>query len=242
MTTSAEPRGLDPAQAVSNLATPRSKIDGSATGGTVTATLTAGGATVDPSATKVPADATFSYVAPDQAGKSGTISLEARSRRGVGKTTLDLTTAARPTVTITSKVTYTLAGGYSGTATIDLTMRPSPDGTYTGTAEVRMRRSMRMMQTRCTRASWTETIDLVGTISGQGGDQVLSISTNGSAPRGKHRPMKCTTGPVTVKSQTPLLSSSLFGEVRVRLVDGDQPYLATAVPGTVSGTVTVNLG
>jgi hypothetical protein len=93
-TPSAGPKDLDPGQVVSVMATPRSKIDGGATGGSVTASLTAGGATVAPAATKVPADATFSYVAPDQAGKSGTVSLEARSRRGVGKATLELTTGA----------------------------------------------------------------------------------------------------------------------------------------------------
>jgi hypothetical protein len=92
VTPSAGPKGLDPGQVVSVTAAPRSKIDGSAVGGSVTASLTAGGATVAPSAKKVPADATFSYVAPDQAGKSGTVSLEARSRRGVAKATLDLMT------------------------------------------------------------------------------------------------------------------------------------------------------
>jgi hypothetical protein len=240
-TPSAGPKDLDPGQVVSVLAAPRSKIDGTATGGSVTASLTAGGATVAPSATKVPADATFSYVAPDQAGKSGSVTLEARSKRGVGKATLDLSTGARPTVTITGKVKYAFSGGTSGTAAIDLTMRPSPDGSYTGTAEVRMTGSMKMLQTRCARAKWIEAIDLSGTLTSQGDDQVLVISTTGSAPRGRSRPMKCTTAGITVRSGTPLLSSSLFGEVRVRLADGKQAFLVTVAPGTVTGTVTVRL-
>jgi hypothetical protein len=49
------------------------------------------------------------------------------------------------------------------------------------------------------------------------------------------------TAGITVPSRTPLLSSSLFGEVRVRLADGEQAYLAKAVPGEVTGTLTVKL-
>jgi hypothetical protein len=47
--------------------------------------LTAGGVSVDPNASPVPADATMTYVAPDQPNQSGTVSLEARSKRGVAK-------------------------------------------------------------------------------------------------------------------------------------------------------------
>ena len=227
-TPSAGPKGLDPGQVVSLTAAPRSKIDGSAVGGSVSAALTAGGATVAPSDTKVPADATFSYSAPDQDGGSGTISLEARSKRGVGKATLDLATSVMPTVTIAANLRYTFSGGASGTATIDLTMKPSPDGSYTGTAEVHMTGSMKMLQTKCERAKWTETIELSGIVTSEDDDQVLVISTTGEAPRGKSRPMKCTTAGTTVPSRTPLLSSSLFGEVRVHLADGEQAFLATA--------------
>ena len=53
--------------------------------------------------------------------------------------------------------------------------------------------------------------------------------------------MECTTAGVTVQSGTPLLSSSLFGEARVRLVDGDQAFVVTVAPGKVSGTVRVKL-
>ena len=93
VTPSAGPKDLEPSQEVSVLAAPRSKMDGAPAGGSVKAVLTAGGATVSPSATKVRADATFSYVAPDQIGRSGTVALEARSKRGVGKATIEFTTA-----------------------------------------------------------------------------------------------------------------------------------------------------
>jgi hypothetical protein len=101
---SAGPRDLQPGQAVSLTAAPRSKIDGAAVGGSVTAGLTAGGATVTPSATKVAADASFTYVASEQAGKSGTVTLEARSKRGVAKATLELTTAAGRSYEISGSV------------------------------------------------------------------------------------------------------------------------------------------
>ena len=239
-TPSAGPKDLEPGQVVSLLAAPRSKIDGAAVGGSVTAVLTAGGATVAPSATKVPADATFTYAAPDQIGKSGTVSLEARSKRGVAKASVNLTTAAAHTVTITGPLKYAF-NGFTGTATIDLMMSRSPDGTFRGTAQVRMTGSMKMMQTSCKRAKWTETIDLTGELTGEFGGQVLVISTTGVAPQGRSRPMPCTTAGVTVRSVTPLLSSSLFGGARVRLVDGDQAFTVTAAPGDVSGTVKVKL-
>ncbi|MEI8238900.1 MAG: hypothetical protein WCI22_05725 [Actinomycetota bacterium] len=95
------PTGLRPGQTVSVLTTPRSKLDGTPTGGKVTATLASGGKSIDPAGTKVPADATFHYVAPDEAGKGGSVSFESRSKRGVGKATIDFGT----------KGAYTASGG-----------------------------------------------------------------------------------------------------------------------------------
>ena len=67
-------------------AAPRSKVDGAPTGGNVTATFVAGKLAVEPNGSKVPADAAFVYTAPtDDLPMFGTVSLEARSRRGVGK-------------------------------------------------------------------------------------------------------------------------------------------------------------
>lgn len=88
------PSGLEPGATSTINAAPRSRIDGSAAGGSVTATLSAGGASVDPSESKVPADATFTYTAPDEKDKTGTVSLEARSRRGIAKATIDFDTKA----------------------------------------------------------------------------------------------------------------------------------------------------
>ena len=51
--------------------------------------------------------------------------------------------------------------------------------------------SMKMLQTRCERAKWTEAIDLSGVVTSEDDHQVLVISTSGAAPRGRSRPMKC---------------------------------------------------
>ena len=94
-TASPGPKGLAPSSTAEISAAPRSKIDGGPVGGTVTAALTAGGASVEPLSTKVPADATFNYLAPDEPNKSGAVSLEARSKRGVAKADITLDTAAQ---------------------------------------------------------------------------------------------------------------------------------------------------
>ena len=112
------PKGLEPGSSSTVSAAPRSKIDGAPTGGTVTATLSAGGANVEPSSTPLPADAEFTYLAPDERNKSGTVSLEARSRRGVGSAAVDLDT---------SQTSYTATyngGGIGITGTIDDLSQP----------------------------------------------------------------------------------------------------------------------
>jgi hypothetical protein len=66
-------------------AAPRSAIDGGKVGGNVTATM-AGELTLEPNGSPVPADAGFVYTAPtDNLPKNAKVSLESRSRRGVGK-------------------------------------------------------------------------------------------------------------------------------------------------------------
>jgi len=83
-TNPAKTKGLKPSTAVSISAQPRSKVDGKPTGGTVTGKLN-GGSSLNPAGSPVPADATFAYVAPDKEDERATVSLEARSLRGVGK-------------------------------------------------------------------------------------------------------------------------------------------------------------
>ena len=94
VTPSEGPLGLAPATVVSVHAQPRSKLDRAPTGGMVTATLTGGGAFVDPNGSPVQADADSSYTAPDEPDKGGTVAYESRSRRGVGKAELTFRTSA----------------------------------------------------------------------------------------------------------------------------------------------------
>jgi hypothetical protein len=93
-TASPGPKGLKPGDTSTITAAPRSKIDGAPTGGDVTAVLTAGGQSVEPSGSKVPADATFRYLAPGETGQQATVAFESRSKRGVGKATIDFDTKA----------------------------------------------------------------------------------------------------------------------------------------------------
>ena len=62
------------------------------TGGTVQALLSAGEKAVDPSSTPIPVDAVFEYSASDEPNKTGTVSLEARSKRGVGRVDINFDT------------------------------------------------------------------------------------------------------------------------------------------------------
>jgi hypothetical protein len=107
---SAGPTGLATSASVTITAAPRSKVDGGAVGGKVTALLTGGESAVSPSSTPLPADAQFTYDAPSEVDKTGTVSLEARSRRGVAKATIDFDT---------KKSGYVASGGtevtFSGT-------------------------------------------------------------------------------------------------------------------------------
>lgn len=90
--TSEGPTGLQPGATVDITATPRATSDGAPTGGTVVATLTSGGAAVEPDGSPLDAPASFVYTAPDQPDQNGTVSLVATSRRGIGRSTVDLDT------------------------------------------------------------------------------------------------------------------------------------------------------
>lgn len=94
ITPSAGPDGLDPGQVVPVLAEPRSKVDGSPTGGNVTATLKAGVQSVEPNGSPVPADANSNYTAGPEQDQSGTVAYESRSKRGVGKAEVTFNTGA----------------------------------------------------------------------------------------------------------------------------------------------------
>jgi hypothetical protein len=70
---------------------PRAKSDGASVGGTVTATLN-GESSLQPASGKVQADAKYGYAAPTKKNESATVEFEARSKRGVGRATLEFDT------------------------------------------------------------------------------------------------------------------------------------------------------
>lgn len=82
--------GAKPDTRYTVFAEPRAKKDGMPTGGTVRATLK-GTSALDPQG-KVKADATFDYRNPAKKGERASIDFEARSKRGVGKATLEFDT------------------------------------------------------------------------------------------------------------------------------------------------------
>lgn len=82
--------GARPNTAYMLFAEPRAKSDGAPAGGTVTATLS-GGNRLNPTG-KVRADAQFDYQNPEKKDQSASIDFESRSKRGVGKATLEFDT------------------------------------------------------------------------------------------------------------------------------------------------------
>ncbi len=84
-------KGIRPSTAFDIEAIPRAKADGAPTRGTVTATLS-GDSSLQPSSGKVPADAKYQYAGPDRKDQSASIAFEARSKRGVGRATLEFDT------------------------------------------------------------------------------------------------------------------------------------------------------
>lgn len=91
-------KGAKPNTAYTLFAEPRAKSDGAPAGGTVKAALN-GGNRLNPTG-KVKADATFDYANPEKKDQSATIDFESRSKRGVGKATLEFDTKKRPSYSI----------------------------------------------------------------------------------------------------------------------------------------------
>ena len=84
-------KGIKPSTAFDIDARPRAKADGASVGGTVMATLS-GGASLQPASGKVPADAQYGYAGPAKKKEKATIDFESRSKRGVGKASLEFDT------------------------------------------------------------------------------------------------------------------------------------------------------
>ena len=133
-------------------AAPRSAIDGGQVGGNVTATL-AGELTLEPNGSPVPADAGFVYSAPtDNLPKNAKVSLEARSRRGVGKAEIVfqifrigyVASGSGDGITFSGTTSdpelfFTVSGEFQGgSATFDFSADRTADGDLLPTGEVTM--------------------------------------------------------------------------------------------------------
>ncbi|CAN5398650.1 hypothetical protein BH10ACT7_BH10ACT7_09810 [soil metagenome] len=111
VTPSADPENLELSSEVSIEVAPHSTLDGQATGGTVVATFSGSGS-LDRDGSTVDAVATYTYTASDEKGFGGTMTIETRSNRGVGKTTLGLVTGTQAFIAEGSD------GAFSGSGTI----------------------------------------------------------------------------------------------------------------------------
>ena len=89
----AKRKGIRPNTAFDLEAKPRAKDGGATVGGTVTATLS-GASSLQPASGKVEVDAKYGYTGPEKKDESASISFESRSKRGVGKATLEFDTKA----------------------------------------------------------------------------------------------------------------------------------------------------
>ena len=138
--------GLEPGSSATITARPRGKQDGVPTGGTVQALLSAGEKSVDPSSTPIPVDAEFEYGAPDEPNKTGTVSLEARSKRGIGRVDIKFDTmqtayaasGGGAEISVTGLIgdlglPFVLQGEFPG-GTVTFSYVPADDrsGTYSG--------------------------------------------------------------------------------------------------------------
>jgi hypothetical protein len=89
----AKRRGIRPSTAFDLEAMPRAKDGGATVGGTVTATLS-GGSSLQPASGKVKADAKYGYTGPEKKDEAANVAFESRSKRGVGRATLEFDTKA----------------------------------------------------------------------------------------------------------------------------------------------------
>lgn len=126
--TPAKRKGAKPSTHYEVEAAPRAKSDGAPAGGTVTATLS-GGSSLQPASGKVPADAKYAYTGPAQKDEAATITFEARSKRGVGRATLEFDTKETHAYRIT---VFPGCSGVSGKDICDLSKPFSIQGVGCG--------------------------------------------------------------------------------------------------------------
>jgi hypothetical protein len=123
LTPSEDPGSLEPSSEVTIEAAPTAVTDGQPAGGSVVASLSGEGS-LSPDGSTQDAPATLTYTAADEKDRAGTVTVESRSKRGVGKATITLETGGQAFhaqggadgLSVTGKICslttkFTLAGG-----------------------------------------------------------------------------------------------------------------------------------
>ncbi len=159
-------KGIRPNTAFDIEAKPRAKADGAPAGGTVTATLS-GGSSLQPASGKVPADAKYQYAGPDKKDQTASIAFEARSKRGVGKATLEFDT---------KKGGYRIVGGQNDFKADAIVC--SIDGPFDIPSSVGI--VMHMSPSGEQGGSWTESGNAAGVSWSGSGSYTLTFDAGGS--------------------------------------------------------------
>lgn len=141
VTPSEDPGSLEPSAEITLDAAPTATLDGQPAAGTVTATLSGEGE-LDPTGAKVDAPATFTYTAADEKDLSGTATFESRSKRGVGKATLTLSTGGQAYSARGTEGEFTATGTICSLTSqfvltgSGLTLTFTPNGEWDGTFQL----------------------------------------------------------------------------------------------------------
>ncbi len=193
-------KGIRPNTAFDIDAKPRAKADGAPTRGTVTATLS-GGSALQPANGKVPADAKYQYAGPDKKEQVASIAFEARSKRGVGRATLDFDTKKGGYRIVggqndfkANAIVCSIEGPFDIPSSSGIVMHMSPSGDQGG--------------------SWTQSGSAAGVSWSGGGNYTLALDAGGNGTlRGS--------GTSTIKTPMGVFSDSVQPTFRVSPASGE---------------------
>ncbi len=130
--TSEESRKVDAGEIVEFDVESRQHFDGGDIDRPVTATFS-GEASIEPAGTPIDPPATFTFTAGSDDGAKGTIHLEQKSKRGIGKKTLEFEVAGGVIVSISATGDFEHPGGVSAHGNMEvspITLDPVGDGVY----------------------------------------------------------------------------------------------------------------
>lgn len=130
--TTEESREVDVGEVVEFDVEARQHFDGADIERPVTATFS-GIDSIDPSGTLVDTPATFTFTAGSSQGDKGTIQLEQKSRRGIGRKTLEFEVGGSVVVTVTASGDFEHASGVDAHGAIEIpptSLEPVEDGVY----------------------------------------------------------------------------------------------------------------